>query len=313
MSDESDVHSNPEILKLMQASLDAEQLGTEAEPTIEVAIPDDKKTEDKPEAKKPAEDLLEKAEEKKGEEKTEEKPDSSLKESEKKSDEKPKSKYAQEQERLNLTWKKINEEKVAQQAREAAWAKEREAEQRRIIQSQPFRDEHGHSAADYAAFAKAAQSRGETALAQQAEIAAQRVYGAEVTAKQQASYQQLQNDWIGNYEKLAEKHTELNDQSSEMFKQVKQIVAENPLLASDPSGIKLAVEAYEVRKQYQETLSIREENQKLKSQIETLQKNLSLSSGVAAESPKSDKTFDELSDKEQRKQLLGMLTESPEW
>lgn len=295
----------------MQASLDAEHLGTEQEPQVEVASPDDKSAE-KPDAEKPESEAQAKVEEG-GEEKTEAKPDGSLKESEKKSDEKPKSKYAQDRERLNLTWEKANEEKAKLAAEKAAWQKEREAEQRRIVQSQPFRDEHGHSAADYAEFAKNANARGETALAQQAQVAAERVYGAEVQAKQQASRQQLETDWISNYEKLAEKHTELSDQNSEMFKTVKQLVADNPILASDPTGIKLAVEAYNVRKQHQETLSILEENKKLKSEIETLQKNLSLSSGVAADSPKADKTFNDLSDKEQRKQLEKMLTEAPDW
>ncbi len=314
MSDESDVPSNPDLLKLMQASMDNDTTDGGYDKPIELSKPLAKPEGDEPEVKAETNSESEKPAESDGvkvEGETADKPDGSLKESDK-SEDKAKSKYAQEQERLNLTWTKVNERKAELEARERDWAKQRDEEQRRIIQSQPFRDKNGHSAADYAEFAKAAHARGEIGLAQQAQAAADQVYGQEVQARQQATHQQLQADWIGSYEKLAQEHPELGDQNSEMFASVKKLVAENPLLSQHASGASLAVEAVLVRKQYLEAQSILEENKKLKSQLAEANKNLSLSSGVAHDGPKADKSFADKTEKQQRRELLELLTADSE-
>lgn len=313
MSDEADVPSNPDLLKLMEASLVADATDGNYDKPIELSAPPEKSTDEKstetPEAKPEGEKSTG---EEGGEKKPEAEADGSLKESDSKSEEKAKSKYAQEQERLNLTWQKANERKAELDAREREFERKRAEAERQIIQSQPYRDKNGHTAADYAQFGKDAQARGEFDLAQKAFAAADQVYGQEVQARQQAAHQQLQSDWIGSYEKLAEKHPELSDQSSEMFHAVKKLVAENPLLSQHASGASLAVEAVLVRRQYLEAQSILEENKKLKSQLAEAQKNLSLSSGVAHDAPKADKSFADKTEKQQRRELLELLAADTE-
>lgn len=69
------------------------------------------------------------------------------------------------------------------------------------------------------------------------------------------------------------------------------------------------MEAVLIERKHKEIQSVVAENKSLKEQIETLQKKLSLSSGVAAEPPSGETPFNKLSEKEQRTQLEKLLEE----
>ena len=297
MSGENEGSFSPELIALSEAALNAETLGGDNEATVQITLDDGKPTE----AAKP--------EIKTEETKADAKPDGSLKETEAKSEDK-RSNYAKEMERRNLTWDKINQEKVALQQEREKLAKEQEQVKLAAIKSQPFRDEHGHTADAYEAFAKQAEASGDKANADAAMKAAQAVRAAETQAKQQAAAQEHNTKWQQNYEKLATEHPDLKNKDSEMYKETVAVINQHPLLVQDPNGIALAVEAVVVRRMFKDSQKVSEENKSLKEQIETLQKKLSLSSGVAAEPPKGETPFDKLSDKEQRSQLEKMLTEA---
>lgn len=239
-------------------------------------------------------------------EKTEAKPDSSLKETEKKPEDK-RSKYAQEQERRQVTWDKINQEKVALQQEKDRIAKEREELQRTVVKSQPFRDQHGFTASDYEAFAKQAEASGDKVNAEAAVKAAQAVKQAETAAKEKAAQDDHSAKWAQSYQKLSGEYPDLKNKDSEMYKDTAAMITQHPLLAKDPNGLALAVEAVNVKRMFKESQAVSAENKSLKEQIETLQKKLSLSSGVAAEPPKGETPFDKLSPKEQEAQLEKLL------
>lgn len=249
---------------------------------------------------------------KEGEEKPA-KDDSSLKEPEKKSEDKQKSKYAQERERREATWEKINAEKAALQAEKERIAKEREDIRIAAIKSQPFRDQHGHTAADYEAFAETAKKAGDTANAEAALKAAQAVRQQETQVKQETSAKELQSKWAENYNRLATDHPDLKNKDSEMYKSVVGMIEKHPLLLSDPSGINLAVEAVLLQARHKEIQTVSEENRNLKSQIETLNKKLSLSSATPPEPAKAEPEFDKLSREQQFAQIQRQIEGDPDW
>lgn len=304
MSDETDVPSESEILTLIEAANNAETLGGPDEPKIELKR-----------AEKPAEDQSQnkQAEKPKTEEKPKESKDSSLKDSDKKSEEATKSKYAQERERQELSWKKINDEKAKFQEEQKRFIAEREAYQRKQVQSQPFRDEHGYSAQDYVDFAKQAEAKGEKDLAAKAFETADKVKVQEEKARAEAQQKEVHAEWAKDFEAYSKDNPELKDEKSELYQGVQALLKEYKALQNDPKGLSLAVKATLVNRQHKEIQSVSEENKKLKAEIESLQKKLSLSSGVAAEPPKEDVEFDKLSDNEQRSRLLKMLETSPDW
>lgn len=222
------------------------------------------------------------------------------------SEAKPKSKWAANEERKARTWEQINAEKEAIKAEREALQRERDEVLKKQAVSNPaekFRDERGFTAQEYRDAAKKFAEAGDNSLAQAAEQRAAELDHKETALRQRAEQEEFGRKWAAKYQELSSKNAALKDPNSEDYKQVVNLLNQYPLLTRDPNGLEYAVKAVQLEKAAADSATKDSKIKELTDQLSKLQSKLSIGSGVPAEPPKADKTFDEMTLAEQRKHL----------
>lgn len=225
--------------------------------------------------------------------------------------ERPKSKYKQGEERKFHTWQEINAKKENLEKELQALAKEKEEVarlrdevQRRALETTAYRDRHGRTAAEYEEAAERFRKQGDNELAQQTLQLAEQVKREGEQAREQARQEAFAVKWRENYVKTAETHPELKDHSSSLYREVLDLINRRPLLATVEDGISYAVEAVLLNRRAKDLENTSTENKRLKSEMEALQKKLSIGASPPASRPESgDKPYAQLSKEERLKRL----------
>lgn len=219
---------------------------------------------------------------------------------------KPKSKWAANEERKAKTWEQINAEKEALKAEKEALAREREEVKQRSAKVEKYRDERGFSAEDYRNAAKQFKAAGDAdnlKLAEAAEQRAAELEQQETQLKAKAQQEEFSKAWAAKYQELSTKNPSLKDQNSEDYKATLAILNEFPLLTQHPNGLEYAFKAVQLNKAARDSEVKESKIKELTQQLESLQKKLAIGAGVPADPPKGEKSFEEMTLKEQRKYM----------
>jgi len=271
------------------------------EPDQESVVTDDKPSEVEPE--KPADD------DSSGEDKPEKTDD----------EEKSSSKYARAkktQERANKTWREVNAEK-------SAVKKEREelAVQQKVLKEQQSKSlaeieqrsaQSRYSPDEYEAIAKEFEDEGDHANADAARKAAEQARKA--VADQDAKSQQAKfvSKWDANWKAAASEHKDLNDQNSELFKMVGQLLERKPVLTQYPEGITDAVEGATMYLQANRAESLEKQVSELKKKVAEYEEKTQLNGSQPGGNILEVETFDNLPVDQQRAELMKAMQQADE-
>ena len=228
-------------------------------------------------------------------------------EPEEKAEEKPVSKYEKNRRRQSEAWEKINSQKEEAKKREAELEKrekELEEQHQKIAANKGYRDEDGHSADDFEKAAKEFDQEGESDLAAAARKRAEEYRGREKEAQEQSSRAEVEEIRKNQQNELREKHPELNDPNSELFKEVASLMATYPVLQFDPYGLKAAVDVAQLRQNSKEADSLRERVGELEQLVNKYEKKTSVGGGFTTAKVSVDKNFDDMDIGEQDNYLL---------
>jgi len=223
-----------------------------------------------------------------------------------------KSKFAKERERREKSWSEINAEKEAFKAEKQALETEREAFRKECEASEARlkraaeaaeRDEHGYSASDYERASEQFQKDGDTEMAGMAAQAARALKAKSEENVRRSRVEQFQNAWRDNLSNAEEKEPDLKDPQSELHKEVLSVLNGFPLLQHVPDGVLKALEAVKVQRRAAQADKHEAEAGRLRSELESLQKKLSVNGGTPSEPLAEEKPFDSLPLEEQRRRL----------
>ena len=269
------------------------------EPDQESVVTEDKPSEAEPE--KPADDSSS------GEEKPEETQE----------DKTPQTKYARAkktQERANKTWREVNAEKSALKKERAELESERKSFQdqqtKSLAEISQRSAQSRYSPDEYEAIAKEFEDEGDHANAEAARKAAEQARSA--VAEQDAKSQQAKfvAQWDTNWKAAAKEHKDLNDQESELFKMVGQLLEGKPVLTQYPEGITDAVEGATMYLQANRAESLEKQVSELKKKVAEYEEKTQLNGSQPGANILEVESFDKLSSDKQRAELLKAMQQA---
>ena len=255
-------------------------------------------TEDKPsevEPEKPADD------DSSGEDKPEKTDD----------EEKSSSKYSRAK-----TWREVNAEKSAvKKEREELAAQQKalkEQQSKSLAEIEQRSAQSRYSPDEYEAIAKEFEDEGDHANAEAARKAAEQARKA--VADQDAKSQQAKfvAKWDANWKAAASEHKDLNDQNSELFKMVGQLLERKPVLTQYPEGITDAVEGATMYLQANRTESLEKQVSELKKKVAEYEEKTQLNGSQPGGNILEVETFDNLPVDQQRAELMKAMQQADE-
>tara|TARA_R100001082_G_scaffold96436_1_gene63981 strand:+ start:171 stop:1142 length:972 start_codon:yes stop_codon:yes gene_type:complete len=269
------------------------------EPVQESVVSDDKPSEVEPE--KPAD------EDSSGEDKPEKT----------EAEEKSSSKYSRAkktQERANKTWREVNAEKAAlkkereQLAAEQKAFKEQQSESLAEIEQRSAQSRY--SPDEYEAIAKEFEDEGDHSNAEAARKAAEQARKA--VAEQDAKAQQAKfvSQWDTNWKAAAKEHKDLNDQNSELFKMVGQLLERKPVLTQYPEGITDAVEGATMYLQANRAESLEKQVSELQKKVAEYEEKTQLNGSQPGGNILEVESFDKLPVDKQRVELMKAMQQA---
>lgn len=229
--------------------------------------------------------------------------DQAQNEQQKPADKEP-SKYEKAKQREAEAWKKINDEK-------AALAREREEVARLRTQTprqpakaaEPAKDGRGFTADDYDAAAKEFEKDGDTDMAAKAKAEAAKLREKDAAGQQTEAQQRFQTDWRTDMEKAIQGSPDLGKPDSADAKELSQLLTDEPIFGHIPNGFSKAVAVLQLRREAGQVKGLKETISKHEAEIARLTKLTSISGGGPSGPPAGQKTFDQMSDGEQRAYL----------
>lgn len=262
------------------------------EPEEESVVPEDKPSEVEPE--KPAD------EESSGEEKPEQT-----------EEEQSSSKYARArktQERANKTWREVNDAKAALKKKQVELDSERKAFQEQQTQSlaelQQKTANSRYSPEEYESIAQEFEDEGDDKNAEAARKAAEQARNA--VTEQDAKSQQAKfvAKWDANWKAAAVEHKSLNDQESDLFKMVNQLLHNKPILTQYPEGITDAVDGATMYLKANRAESLEKQVSDLKKQVAEYEEKTQLNGTQPGGNILQVESFDDLPADQQRAELM---------
>lgn len=219
-------------------------------------------------------------------------------------------KAVKEKARRDKTWKELETEKGQVRAEKARLAQiAQEIEQRRSQGQQPSFDSRqlASAAAEFDKRARKLLQDGDLeganeqlGLAVRARETSQQTYQAETTQ----AYDNYSRAWQTNAVQVIQQYPELGDPKSEASQAMVALLEANPLLSHVADGFSKGVEILKLQRGAAEASGLREENKKLKTENERLNKLLSPSGDKPTSGHSHTKeTFESLPLEEQRKRL----------
>ena len=271
------------------------------EPEKEPVVTDDKPSEEV-EPEKPADDSS--SGEEKPEEQTEE-------------DKKPQTKYARAkktQERANKTWREVNDAKAGLKKQQAELDSERKSFQEQQTKSLAEISQRSansrYSPDEYEAIAKEFEDEGDHANAEAARKAAEQARSAVVEQDAKKQQAKFVAKWDTNWKAAATEHKDLNDQNSELFKMVGQLLERKPVLTQYPEGITDAVEGAVVYLRANRSESLEKQVSDLKKKVAEYEEKTQLNGSQPGGNVLEVESFGNLPADQQRAELMKAMQEA---
>lgn len=295
-----------QLLRALEES-DANEFGTTAKkssmPQVEEPEQDSVVTEDKTseEPEQPADD----------------KPSEEEQTEQAKSGEKSQSKYSRAkktQDRANKTWREVNAEKAALKKEREELAAQRQAlteqQDKSLAEIQQKTATSRYSPDEYEAIAKEFEDEGDHANAEAARKAADQARSAVKEQDAKAQQAKFVSAWDTNWKSQAKEHKDLNDQDSELFKMVGQLLERKPVLTQYPEGINDAVEGAVMYLQANRSASLEKQVSDLKKKVAEYEEKTQLNGSQPASNILQVESFDKLSTDKQRAELMKAMQQS---
>ena len=233
-------------------------------------------------------------------------------------EEEPKSKYSRakkSQDRANKSWREVNEAKAAlKKEREELEAQKKayqDGHEKSLEEIQQRTNTSRYSPEEYESIAQEFEDEGDHANAEAARKAAKQ---ARQTATEQAQKKQqaeFVSKWDTNWKQATATHKDLNDQESDLFKMVGQLLERKPVLTQYPEGITDAVEAASMYLKANRSSDLEKQVSDLKKQVAEYEEKLTLN-GSQPGGTMQIESFDKLSADKQRDELLKAMASADE-
>ena len=295
-----------QLLRALEES-DANEFGTTAKkssmPQVEEPEQDSVVTEDKTseEPEQPADD----------------KPSEEEQTEQSKSGEKSQSKYSRAkktQDRANKTWREVNAEKAALKKEREELEAQRQAlteqQDKSLAEIQQKTATSRYSPDEYEAIAKEFEDEGDHANAEAARKAADQARSAVKEQDAKAQQAKFVSAWDTNWKSQAKEHKDLNDQDSELFKMVGQLLERKPVLTQYPAGINDAVEGAVMYLQANRSASLEKQVSDLKKKVAEYEEKTQLNGSQPGSNILQVESFDKLSTDKQRAELMRAMQQS---
>lgn len=233
-------------------------------------------------------------------------------------EEQPKSKYSRakkSQDRANKSWREVNEAKAAlKKEREELEAQKKayqDSHEKSLEEIQQRTNTSRYSPEEYESIAQEFEDEGDHANAEAARKAAKQARQAATEQEQKKQQAEFVSKWDTNWKQATATHKDLNDQESELFKMVGQLLERKPVLTQYPEGITDAVEAADMYLKANRASDLEKQVSDLKKQVAEYEEKLTLN-GSQPGGTMQIESFDKLPADRQRDELLKAMSNADE-
>ena len=233
-------------------------------------------------------------------------------------EEQPKSKYSRakkSQDRANKSWREVNEAKAAlKKEREELEAQKKayqDSHEKSIEEIQQRTNTSRYSPEEYESIAQEFEDEGDHANAEAARKAAKQARQTATEQEQKKQQAEFVSKWDTNWKQATASHKDLNDQESDLFKMVGQLLERKPVLTQYPEGITDAVEAADMYLKANRSSDLEKQVSDLKKQVAEYEEKLTLN-GSQPGGTMQIESFDKLSADRQRAELVKAMSSADE-
>ena len=233
-------------------------------------------------------------------------------------EEQPKSKYSRakkSQDRANKSWREVNEAKAAlKKEREELEAQKKayqDSHEKSLEEIQQRTNTSRYSPEEYESIAQEFEDEGDHANAEAARKAAKQARQTATEQEQKKQQAEFVSKWDTNWKQATATHKDLNDQESELFKMVGQLLERKPVLTQYPEGITDAVEAADMYLKANRASDLEKQVSDLKKQVAEYEEKLTLN-GSQPGGTMQIESFDKLPADRQRAELLKAMSNADE-
>jgi hypothetical protein len=229
-------------------------------------------------------------------------------------EEQPKSKYSRakkSQDRANKSWREVNEAKAAlKKEREELEAQKKayqDGHEKSLEEIQQRTNTSRYSPEEYESIAQEFEDEGDHANAEAARKAAKQARQTATEQEQKKQQAEFVSKWDTNWKQATATHKDLNDQESELFRMVGQLLERKPVLTQYPEGITDAVEAASMYLKANRASALEKQVSDLKKQVAEYEEKLTLN-GSQPGGTMQIESFDKLPADRQRDELLKAMS-----
>jgi hypothetical protein len=233
-------------------------------------------------------------------------------------EEQPKSKYSRakkSQDRANKSWREVNEAKAAlKKEREELEAQKKayqDSHEKSLEEIQQRTNTSRYSPEEYESIAQEFEDEGDHANAEAARKAAKQARQTATEQEQKKQQAEFVSKWDTNWKQATATHKELNDQESELFRMVGQLLERKPVLTQYPEGITDAVEAADMYLKANRASDLEKQVSDLKKQVAEYEEKLTLN-GSQPGGTMQIESFDKLPADRQRAELVKAMASADE-
>ena len=233
-------------------------------------------------------------------------------------EEQPKSKYSRakkSQDRANKSWREVNEAKAAlKKEREELEAQKKayqDGHEKSLEEIQQRTNTSRYSPEEYESIAQEFEDEGDHANAEAARKAAKQARQTATEQEQKKQQAEFVSKWDTNWKQATATHKDLNDQESDLFKMVGQLLERKPVLTQYPEGITDAVEAADMYLKANRSSDLEKQVSDLKKQVAEYEEKLTLN-GSQPGGTMQIESFDKLSADRQRAELVKAMSSADE-
>ena len=233
-------------------------------------------------------------------------------------EEEPKSKYSRakkSQDRANKSWREVNEAKAAlKKEREELEAQKKayqDGHEKSLEEIQQRTNTSRYSPEEYESIAQEFEDEGDHANAEAARKAAKQARQTATEQEQKKQQAEFVSKWDTNWKQATATHKDLNDQESDLFKMVGQLLERKPVLTQYPEGITDAVEAADMYLKANRSSDLEKQVSDLKKQVAEYEEKLTLN-GSQPGGTMQIESFDKLPADRQRAELVKAMASADE-
>ena len=233
-------------------------------------------------------------------------------------EEQPKSKYSRakkSQDRANKSWREVNEAKAAlKKEREELEAQKKayqDSHEKSIEEIQQRTNTSRYSPEEYESIAQEFEDEGDHANAEAARKAAKQARQTATEQEQKKQQAEFVSKWDTNWKQATATHKDLNNQESELFRMVGQLLERKPVLTQYPEGITDAVEAADMYLKANRSSDLEKQVSDLKKQVAEYEEKLTLNGSQPGGTMQLE-SFDKLPADRQRAELVKAMASADE-